>query len=553
MDKFKDKIKSLKKTFKDNLLNYIGTLIVVGLTTIIAILGMNYLSSSDNLRKTLLTGILCAFTFFTCESIIKRSSHGKRILCYILGPIISTILANIWVDNESSTVMLRINIGYMIATFFTAIYFIIKNSKVSLSEYLIKTGTNIVLVQIIYGILTAGISTVYGIFAVLLLRGLDSYEFLLRIHIFLLGFIFIPACIMALTNVKQKIYKIIKGIVLYLLVPISILSTAIILIYVLKVFILRTVPSNSIYRITAGIFAFSFPVLMMAKNFKEENKFFKNYCEIMPYTFIVFVGFQIYSIAVRCIQNGLTPVRYLGIMFIIFEIITIILLIIKKGKYEKHIITSFIVLTIISTIIPGINMERMSAVNQASRLKRTLTINKTFSLLNDEEKQIASGAYKYLYNDYEELIPEYIDSNEKSQLLEYNTYSSRFNYENEREEKVKYIYYDREEFVDTNIEGFDKLMAVSIELDNEKIKRLENDIEKQSDEFYKYIKDMLEKNVNDEENINEYIEEHEVFDFDEKNRFILTGLTGSYEVNKDGNIVKIYSIKATGYSLTKTK
>ena len=198
-------------------------------------------------------------------------------------------------------------------------------------------------------------------------------------------------------------------------------------------------------------------------------------------------------------------------------------------------------------------MERMSAVNQASRLKRTLTINKTFSLLNDEEKQIASGAYKYLYNDYEELIPEYIDSNEKSQLLEYNTYSSRFNYENEREEKVKYIYYDREEFVDTNIEGFDKLMAVSIELDNEKIKRFENDIEKQSDEFYKYIKDMLEKNVNDEENINEYIEEHEVFDFDEKNRFILTGLTGSYEVNKDGNIVKIYSIKATGYSLTKTK
>lgn len=102
---------------------------------------------------------------------------------------------------------------------------------------------------------------------------------------------------------------------------------------------------------------------------QTENKFVEVFSKIMPIAFIPLIGLQVYSIGARIGENGITPVRYMGVMFIIFEIIAIVLSIVNKRKYLTNALLVAAVLMAISTILPVVNMEEISNYNQASRLK----------------------------------------------------------------------------------------------------------------------------------------------------------------------------------------
>ena len=66
------------------------------------------------------------------------------------------------------------------------------------------------------------------------------------------------------------------------------------------------------------------------------------------------MGLQIYSLAVRINDSGLTISRYLGVLLIIFEALYIIKYIVKKDNvYRLGYV--LIVMSIIAIIIPNIN------------------------------------------------------------------------------------------------------------------------------------------------------------------------------------------------------
>lgn len=154
------------------------------------------------------------------------------------------------------------------------------------------------------------------------------------------------------------------------MLPLTILATAIIYMYMAKIIIIREIPANSIYRILAGLFIVAFPVWTAIHAFREEAKIIEKFCKILPISFIPFVLLQIYSIYARIDGNGLTPSRYIGIMFIVFEIIAIFLSLYKERKYLIHTITAVSVIIAISTMLPIVNVQSASNISQSNRLKR---------------------------------------------------------------------------------------------------------------------------------------------------------------------------------------
>ena len=247
----------------------------------------------------------------------------------------------------------------------------IKNTKADVGEYSVKVLKNLLNVGIVYAILNIGLTLISLIFISLILS-YKEFGLLGRLQIALFGLLVLPASLVAITEIKQDFSKFIKAIILYIMLPLTLLATAIIYIYMAKIFIIREVPANSIFRIITGLFIVAFPVWVMIDAFKKESKIVENICKILPIAFIPFLLLQTYSICARIDGNGLTPSRYIGIAFIVFEAIAIFLSLYKERKYLIHTITTAIALIAISTILPVVNMESASNISQANRLKKSV-------------------------------------------------------------------------------------------------------------------------------------------------------------------------------------
>ena len=157
--------------------------------------------------------------------------------------------------------------------------------------------------------------------------------------------------------------------------------------YIIKIIFLRDIPSNLIFRILSALFIIGLPVWTMILSFKE-NTTLDKINRKLPLLFIPFIILQIYSIGTRILSNGITELRYLCLMLIIFEIVYIIIYLTKKEKVSR-ILLVFLALTVISTIAPYINMFTISNLSQYNNLK----IYKQKTEYSEEEKTKIYGAY----------------------------------------------------------------------------------------------------------------------------------------------------------------
>ena len=430
------KIKELLNTTSSNLIKFIKkfpiTLCITLLTTIFLIIGINLEISS----KITLFAVILAFETLLVETYFKNKII-KGVLSGV-GAVISLLfvfllnIGNGFLSEYKN--MIKINtmlvlVCYLMMLLIFTIYKLIKISNLGVRKYLIKLFSNLFNSTVIYSILNIGLSIISSIFVLLILDN-KSFDIILRIQIGLLGLFYIPAILMSLFTVnKKEVNLFIKSIVVYVSLPLVCLAVLIIYIYMAKIFLLKDIPSNVIYRILAGIFIVGFPVMYMASNYKEENKLFKYTLKILPYLFIPFIFLQIYSIVARYLDKGITPMRYTSYAFLILEVVILALTIFRsKKKMECIVITSSIILVI--TFVSPFNLISVSNINQSHILKRAFGIETSFNNLSDDNKTRAKSAYKYLKIQYnsEKYIPEYILKNEE-EILGYalNNYISETN------------------------------------------------------------------------------------------------------------------------------
>lgn len=543
MSKIKDFFQSVVINYKNSFKQYTATNIVIIVTTLFLVFAYNSLAGTI-INKTLTIAIISAINFFACETYLKKL--WKRGISYVVGLGIAIGFEQLVYSARNSEAIARIVMGYAIIVFLIGLMQAIKNTKADIGEYAVKAFKNIFSVGIIYIILNIGLTLITLIFISLILSNTGS-NLIARIQIALLGLFALPATLIAITEIKEDISKFIKVIVLYVMLPLTILATVIIYIYMAKILILREIPANSIFRILTGLFIVAFPVWVMIDAFKKESKIVEKICKILPIAFIPFLLLQTYSICARIDGNGLTPSRYIGIAFIVFEAIAIFLSLYKERKYLIHTITTAIALIAISTILPVVNMESASNISQANRLKRAWRENQSFSELSEDNKKTAWSAYIYLSNqkNAKKYIPNYIDEEE---INEYMT-SKKDGYESDLySTSVKYpemYIIGEEEFIPVGEYKYIKKTYSSTydkSINGMKDFELTNSIKV---DFKEFVNNIIKARETSEKNANDYIEANKIIKIDDNADFYITDLDLTYKNEQ----IRFFSVD--GYILKK--
>lgn len=441
---FKEKIELIKDRIKNVFKTYPITMILIYICTIIFTL----LTNTDYIKEEFVQKIIECFaiwlfgTFFI-ENI--KPSKIKKIVFYSITGVISILFTYVIEMTELSE---KILFYYMATLGALSIYIIIKQSGKDIPEYLLKVTLNFIKVGFIYSILAIGIAIIILICNLLILK--IEMEILSNIEILIFGMYFIPQMIYALSNVKEEVPDFFKKVIEYVLMPLVIITFAIIYIYMIKILILRQIPQNTIYRISLGLFLVGGFIWTVMQYFNNERIMYKISLKL-PIIFSPFILLQIYAIGVRIAENSLTPARYICVVIIILEMCYILAYLLKRDKLIELIIVADALL-IISLLIPGINMFDLSTSSQIKNLE----MYNEKGEYTDKEKEKILGAYNYLR--YDEKGRKYIEENfTKSdiesikKLISNNNYNYRYSY--------KYVMLDNKE--DINISGYNKMSQIT--------------------------------------------------------------------------------------------
>lgn len=539
MGKFISKIKDILGNQKELLKKYCLTFIIIAITTLLMIILGFETKDYQRLYTILILTDVLVFMIETWTNI-----KWYRIPMYLGAAGVGTISMKVLFNSNRTDKQILFVFGIYFISAIISLYKIVKDSKLTLSEYVTKWFNNSVLWGVATIVIQLGVLFIVTIINSLLFNN-SFYDVITKTEIFILGFVIIPGEILCMLNTKNEVIKPIRILLCFIVTPIVNIAEIVIYIYLFKILITREIPSNTIYPIIAGLFTFACPTWIMIDSFKDKYKYIKLNAKAIPYSFIALIALQIYSIGIRVAQVGLTPQRYLAIMLVLFEIITVILTIIKDRKYINNLFIITIGLATIMCIIPGINVIDASWKSQLKRLEMAYEGNKgNFEALSKENKLKAKGAYYYLKNDDEgkKHIPDYVVKKD----IESVVYDAIAEEENYREDT--YISYDiKDEKID--IDEYNRLSKIEIySYENKKVK----DIDIEEFEIYQ---DKNDKNQIVMDNIKKFlqetIEEKEVrnnlIKLDDNNSYLVESLELRYDETEE----KIEYLRLSGALLEK--
>lgn len=284
----------------------------------------------------------------------------------------------------------RIKMAYIIVCLILGIYFCYRKSGYLLPQYSIRVFSNMVKIHIIYMILTSGALTTGIIIQELFFSGNYNLDIIERMLIIVTGFFYVPSIIYSFSEANINIDSFTKILVKYVLFPLTMLIFIIIYIYVIKILILRDIPSNQIFSILTGLFILAAPTWTMMESFEHEY-FWYYISRKIPLLFVPLILLQIYSIGIRIKQYGITPDRYMGVMWIILELIYLVIYF-KMHRYAGRIFVIIAAASITALLLPRINMYSISIHSQ----EKILSIYKKEGKLSEEAEKKIYGAYEYL-------------------------------------------------------------------------------------------------------------------------------------------------------------
>lgn len=343
-----------------------------------------------------------ALSAFCAESWGK--TRLRKILLIVAGALISFALS--WVMYENSihfygltdaslkAMLPRYIVLYDIVVFVWGVYKAYQNSGKAFADFILKLIMNMAMISIICGILAVALTFVCVIFIYLIL-GQQDFSQALNIMGFICLSFFGLGFLGSVLSLEREVSKFFSFVVKYILLLPLMAAFIVIYIYILKIVITQIVPSNEIFRILAALFIVGLPIWTMAGAFPKDNWLLK-IAAWLPYIFAPFLILQGYAIGTRIAAFGMTPMRYLCLALMLFELIYILL------YWCNHEIVSLMlpflmIMAVVTLGIPGINMYDISRNDQKKQL--ALYADTPYAELTPQEQARLVGAYYYLKED----------------------------------------------------------------------------------------------------------------------------------------------------------
>ena len=155
----------------------------------------------------------------------------------------------------------------------------------------------------------------------------------------------------------------------FVIIPLIIIYTGVLYIYMAKVVISMHLPKGLISHLVLWYTAFSVAVMILITPFTQKDKFFENFKKYFPYFSIPLIFASLFAVFQRTYQYGITENRYY-VLISIFWLLFCMILYIRKMNITG-IFISLITCLVISVYTP-LSAKNVSNFSQSQRLKRML-------------------------------------------------------------------------------------------------------------------------------------------------------------------------------------
>jgi hypothetical protein len=429
-------VEKLKKGLLHVISEHAVSIGLYGLLTIIEVIFMGQ-SIGDNtvlskileyIQSILLTASISALL---CESIhlYRKDRIGgtntKKIIIFIVimcSGILTSIL-NIAVDGSSFSYDFysvasngffnRLYSSILVLYICLIIFFCYKRSKESFEMYVAKAFCGVMKAELVYAILAIGSILIIEIIDVLLFE-LWRYDVLERVELFLVGFVAYPCAIAGISDTDNEISRFGKAILSYVFVALLSIADVIIYLYIFKIIITWTFPSNEVFGILTTLFAFGICIWTMA--YGCAKGVFKKIAGLLPFFYAPFIILQMMCLGLRISQYGFTTSRYIGMMLIIFELIYMVMYAVRfccQKDIVSHSLFVISALVIVTLLVPIVNSRSIVLISQKTKIEKYL------SGIDVDETTIseAASAYNVIWDEGGEAGRKYLDSRlSKAQL-----------------------------------------------------------------------------------------------------------------------------------------
>lgn len=434
-NKLKNLVKKIKTIYGEAYSNYTITMIMVNISTLV---GCVYTLIDDSAKisysdtiSCVIRWILMFFIFLSAgclciESLGKNFYEKNGIVKKTIGVILAAAISGALVSLITGRIFgcITINPSKFLQNFqvpWTLAYFVLivlitfyvkyKESGFSLEKYFVYIFTEMVQIGIAWGVLALGFLLLSVIFETLIGNVIGLFALP---QVLIMGLFVAPRLIMSISGSKEEIGRFFEVLIKYVALIITIVGAAIIYLYIIKL-IFTGIPSNEIFGITSALFFVAIPVGFACTAFDKDTTFQK-IAYVIPYIYAPFIILQGYSIIVRILDYGVTPSRYMGIVLIVLEVIYTVIYAFFRKHIEKVILV-MMAITIIITLIPGVNINAISRFSQKGIIKEFVENG----LIGDSDvsKKRVTGAYDYLRGQFgDKYLSSILSEDDRNKILE---------------------------------------------------------------------------------------------------------------------------------------
>ena len=252
----------------------------------------------------------------------------------------------------------------------------ILKKKENKEKYLQSVFSNFVITGIFVAVLWIGIEIILTTVNYLFFNSGDSLFFRLTMYSFwFIAEIFGASLFLSLLkkpddNLENYEFPFIFNVLIkFVIIPLIIIYTGVLYIYMAKVLISMHLPKGLISHLVLWYTAFSVAVMILITPFTQKDKFFENFKKYFPYFSIPLIFASLFAVFQRTYQYGITENRYY-VLISIFWLFFCMILYIRKMNITG-IFISLITCLVISVYTP-LSAKNVSNFSQSQRLKRML-------------------------------------------------------------------------------------------------------------------------------------------------------------------------------------
>ena len=376
-------------------------------------------------------------------------------------------------------------------------------------KYLQSEFSDFVITYIFAAVLFVGIAIVLTTISYLFFSSNNDFFFRLTTYFFwFIAEVFGASLFLSLlkkTDDDLENYKfpsIFNLLIKFVIIPLIVIYTGILYIYMAKAVISMQLPKGLISHLVLWYTAFSVIIIILITPFTQKDKFLGNFKKYFPYFSIPLIFASLFALFQRIYQYGITEKRYY-VLILIFWLLFCVILFIRKMNITG-IFISLIACVVIAVYTP-FSAKSVSNFSQKERLKRMLV---KYGALKDGKISKITQKLTNRQGNHIHTTIQYISSNSDIQKLNFKNekgevYSTLEDLEKalDVKESWKDYYIVRNE--DDNGENYDEKEIVAYRVKNSENAELISDTTGY-DNFISYKKVDNEDPINQENESEKY-------------------------------------------------